>query len=146
MVGNYDKALPFGKIKSNTKQVLLILLNKFNILPYLYKYEVFANMVGSINFQDGIIHFIEVKTINVSYPPAMTSSGEVGRGETNDGNHQPEENVHYRKRQRLARAIKTYLLENKVPDETEWQVDVMAVFLDFNTRRAKIRMTENVLL
>ncbi len=83
--------------------------------------------------KEGIIHFIEVKTINVSH-------------ETNNDNHQPEENVHYQKRQRLARAIKTYFLENKVSDETNWQVDVLAVFLDFNTRQAKIRITENVLL
>lgn len=31
MIGNYDKALPFGKIWSNTKEVLMILLNKFNL-------------------------------------------------------------------------------------------------------------------
>ncbi|MBI4691919.1 MAG: YraN family protein [Candidatus Terrybacteria bacterium] len=31
-------------------------------------------------------------------------------------------------------------------DETEWQVDIMAVFLDFNAKKAKIRTTENVIL
>lgn len=83
--------------------------------------------------KDNILHFIEVKTVNVSH-------------ETKNESYQPEENVHLWKRQRLARAIKTYLLENKVPDETEWQVDVMAIFLDFKTRRARIRLTENVIL
>lgn len=91
--------------------------------------------------KDGIIHFIEVKTIKVS-----KVSYETDETETAKDNHSPEENVHYRKRQRLARAIKTYLLEKKVSYETEWQVDVLAVFLDFNTRQAKIRITENVLL
>ncbi len=80
-----------------------------------------------------ILHFIEVKTVNVSH-------------ETNIESHQPEENIHFWKRQRLARAIKTYLLENKVSDETEWQVDAIAVFLNFKIRRAKIRTTENIIL
>jgi len=31
MVGNYDKILPSRKILSNTKKVLIILLNKFNL-------------------------------------------------------------------------------------------------------------------
>ncbi len=83
--------------------------------------------------KDDILHFIEVKTVNVS-------------PETKNENYQPEENVHLWKRQRLARAIKTYVLENKVADETGWQVDVMAIFLDFKTRRARIRLTENIIL
>ncbi len=74
------------------------------------------------------IHFIEVKAV----------SHETG--------YLPEENVHSWKLKRLGRAIQTYLLENKVSDETEWQLDVMAVFLDFKTRKAKIRITENVIL
>lgn len=88
--------------------------------------------------KDNILHFIEVKT--VSYPPAMTSSGEVGRGETN-----PEENVHFWKQKRLNRAIQTYLAEKNVSCETEWQIDIVAVFLNFKTRRAKIRVTENII-
>ena len=74
------------------------------------------------------IHFIEVKAV----------SRETG--------HLPEENVHPWKLKRLGRAIQTYLLEKKVSDETEWQLDVMAVFLDFKTRKARIRTTENVIL
>ncbi len=78
--------------------------------------------------KDKKVHFVEVKT--VSY----------------ETEYLPEENVHPWKLKRLGRAIQTYLLEKKVSDETEWQLDVMAVFLDFNTRRAKIRTTENVIL
>jgi len=83
--------------------------------------------------KDDILHFIEVKAVNVSH-------------ETKKEGYQPEENVHFWKRQRLAKAIKTYLLENKVPDETEWQVDIMAIFIDFKIRKAKIRLTENIIL
>lgn len=82
--------------------------------------------------KDNILHFIEVKTI-VS---RVTNSFDV---------HLPEENVHYWKQKRLARAVQTYLLENKIPDETEYQIDIMAVFLDFKTKKAKIRITRNVI-
>jgi len=58
--------------------------------------------------------------------------------------HMPEENVHPWKRKRLARAIQTYLLEKE--SETEWQIDIMAVFLDFNSKKPKLRITKNVIL
>ena len=78
--------------------------------------------------KDNVLHFIEVKTVS---------------GETD---HLPEENVHLWKRKRLARVIQTYLLDKKVSDETEWQINIMAVFLDFTSRKAKIRVTSNVIL
>ena len=77
--------------------------------------------------KDDILHFIEVKSVSCE-------------------TYQPEENMHFWKRKRLTRAIQTYLSEKKVSCETEWQVDIIAVFLDFKSRRAKIRVTENVIL
>lgn len=77
--------------------------------------------------KNGILHFIEVKT--VSYETVH-----------------PEENVHFWKRQRLARIIQTYLVEKDVSYETEWQVDIIAVFIDPKTKTSKLRITENVLL
>jgi len=64
--------------------------------------------------------------------------------ETDD--HRPEENVHPWKLRRLHRAIQTYLLDKKVSDEIEWQLDVVAVFLDMKTREARVRIIENVIL
>jgi len=78
--------------------------------------------------KDKKIYFVEVKTVS-----RVT-------------NYLPEENVHPWKLKRLGRAIQTYLLEKNVSDETEWQFDVMAVFLDFNTRKARIRVVENVII
>ncbi len=96
--------------------------------------------------KDNILHFIEVKT--VSYLPATLSRSEGGRGETSN----PEENVHFWKRQRLARVIQTYLAGkissdiSDISDDTEWQVDVMAIFIDKKTGETKSRITENILL
>jgi putative endonuclease len=78
--------------------------------------------------KDNFLHFIEVKSVS------------------HETDFAPEENVHPWKQKRLTRVIQTYLLDKKIPDNIEWQIDVMAVFLDFAKRTAKIRMTENVIL
>ena len=74
-----------------------------------------------------ILHFIEVK------------------GAT-DSNVKPEENVSPWKLKRLWRAIQTWFLDHEDFAEMEWQIDVMAVFLDFERKKAKIRWTKNVIL
>lgn len=83
-------------------------------------------IVGSEN----TIHFIEVKgsIFNAKYE------------------HKPEDNVHMWKRKRLWRAIQTWLGEHPEYEDFDWQVDIMAVFLDLNAKKAKIRWTKNVIL
>ncbi len=98
--------------------------HSFDILDRNYRKK--WGEIDIVAKKDDILHFIEVKT--VSY-------------ETN-----PEDNIHFWKRQRLARAIKTYLLEKDVSGETDWQVDSMAVFLDSKTGTSNIRMIENIIL
>lgn len=56
----------------------------------------------------------------------------------------PEENIHLWKQRRMARAIQTYLLEKRIPEDQEWQIDVIAVFLDFSKKHAIIRHMEDV--
>lgn len=55
----------------------------------------------------------------------------------------PEENVHYFKKKRLEKAVLSYLAEHKYPEDTEWQIDVIAIELDPNTKKANIRHIEN---
>ena len=75
------------------------------------------------------LHFIEVKTV-------------VGFRSNDD--YQAEDNVHPWKLQRFSRAIQTYLLQRNVPDEKEWQVDVLTVELDFETRRARVKLLPDI--
>ncbi len=86
--------------------------------------------IDIIGEKDGVVHFIEVKT--VGHP--------LRAGE----DYEPEENVHPWKLKRLSRVIQSYILENDLPDDISWQVDVAAVFLDFARRTAKIRVTFDV--
>lgn len=87
------------------------------------------------------IHFVEVKTIkyhlNVSCETDNYVTREIFR---------PEENVHSAKLKRLHRAIQTYLSEKHVSHETEWQIDVVTVLLDLETKKAKVEIIENVIL
>jgi hypothetical protein len=39
--------------------------------------------------------------------------------------------MHPQKIKRLHRAIQTYLLDHKVPENREWQLDLACAFLDF---------------
>jgi len=79
-----------------------------------------------------LLSFIEVKS--------------VSRENGSRGTYRPEENVSPTKLKRLHRAIRTYLLDRKVPDSREWRVDVACVYLDFSTRKAKVEMLENIIL
>ena len=81
----------------------------------------------------GRVHFIEVKT--ASYVP-----DQVG-----EGGYRPEENVHPKKLERMRRVIQSYLLEKHL-DESEWQFDVLAVFLDIEKKIARCRVTSDVVL
>jgi putative endonuclease len=76
--------------------------------------------------KDGL-HFIEVKSIS-------------------NPNFRPEDAVRKWKKERMARAIKTYLLERKILDETNIIIDIAAVFLDFEHNKARIRLLENIIL
>ena len=90
--------------------------------------------------KDGL-HFIEVKSLTVKpyfVPPRGTSQGK--------DEYLPEANIRLWKKQRMTRAIKTYLLDRKISDDQDFQIDIAAVFLDFTHKKARIRMLENVIL
>ncbi|MEK7558244.1 MAG: YraN family protein [Patescibacteria group bacterium] len=79
--------------------------------------------------KEKVIHFVEVKTV-----VGKISSGIM-----------PEENVHREKLKRLFRTIETYCAQNKTGDG-EWQLDVIAIFLDIDSKEARVRMTENIVV
>ena len=74
-----------------------------------------------------ILKFVEVKAI---------SRGTV----------RPEENMHPAKLRRLHRAVQTYLLDHRVGEGVEWQIDLACVSLDFSTRKARVELFENIVL
>ncbi|MFO0718573.1 MAG: YraN family protein [Candidatus Paceibacterota bacterium] len=75
----------------------------------------------------GILHFIEVKTV---------SREKAG--------YRAEDNIHFRKIQRIERTIQVYLLKRNVPHETRFQIDGVTVYLDPSSRQAGVKMIENI--
>ncbi|MBL7155180.1 MAG: YraN family protein [Candidatus Portnoybacteria bacterium] len=75
------------------------------------------------------IIFIEVKTRTVFQGQSLS----------------PEENVRFDKKQKLIRTAQTYLLEKKYPPETSWQIDVIAVELNLQTRKANLKHIKNAI-
>ena len=69
----------------------------------------------------------------------------------------PEENINYHKKAQLSRIINTYLKDSQVrgvinqeidrrQGEVNWQIDVIAIELDFNSHNARVEHIENILL
>ena len=116
----------------------------FNILDknYLKKW----GEIDIVAKSGGVLRFIEVKTVKRDLL-FYNKKGVIGiRGEE----YRPEENVHPKKLERLHRVIQSYLMEKEAlkPDASgatgEWQLDIVAVYLDEPHKLAKVEMMENI--
>jgi putative endonuclease len=81
-----------------------------------------------------IVRFIEVKSVS------RESIGDITK-ESDD--HRPEEMVHQYKLQKIARTAEMYM--NHKNDTRDFQIDVVGVFLNMQSRSAKCRLFEQVL-
>ena len=70
--------------------------------------------------------FIEVKTQNQKFE------------------WRPEENITRHKKHQLSRIVTTYLKANRIPEDQNWRVDVLAITLDFKTKNAQIEHIQNI--
>lgn len=86
--------------------------------------------------KDKKVYFVEVKSV--------VRDLEKVTQETPD-DYRPEDNMHPWKLQRLSRAIQTYILSKKL-DDREWQVDLLVVYLDRKTRKARVRVVSDIIL
>jgi len=77
--------------------------------------------------KSNIIHFVEVKTV---------THGTL--------EYRPEDNMHPWKLKRLSRAIQTYLLDKRL--DCDWQLDLITVKMDQQTRKARIELIENIII
>lgn len=83
--------------------------------------------IDIVSDREGVLHFVEVKSV----------SREAIR---------PEENMHEGKLRRLHRAIQTYILEKKIPESKNWQIDLACVFIDVQNKKARVELMENIVL
>ncbi len=87
--------------------------------------------------KDNKLHFVEVKSVSRDLSSVIR--------ETNDS-YSPEDNMHPWKLQRLSRVIQSYLLDKNVSDETEWQFDLVTVYIDTSKRLSKVFLLEDIVL
>ncbi len=85
--------------------------------------------------KDRVIHFVEVKTVSRETVP-----------EAGSDNYSPEDNIHPWKRRRFARTIETYLLERRINEERDWQVDSIAVYVNQAGEVLKVDQLEDIIL
>lgn len=93
--------------------------------------------VDIIASKDNKLYFCEVKSKSVN------SILDVSH-ETNT--YRPEDNMHPWKVKRLSRTIQTYLLDRNIPQSTEWEVDLLVVFLDIKSKKAKVKVVKDIIL
>lgn len=124
-----------GEIGENIAEKFLV-KQGFSVLDRNYTKK--WGEIDIVAQKDNKIYFIEVKS--VSHMPSKISSAE-GEDEYN-----PEDNVHPWKMKRLSRTIQTYLLDKKIGDDIEWQVDLLVVYLDMKTKKAKIKVVSDLIL
>ncbi|KKQ35845.1 MAG: hypothetical protein US50_C0004G0034 [Candidatus Nomurabacteria bacterium GW2011_GWB1_37_5] len=90
-----------------------------------------------VAFRDHIYYFIEVKSV----------SCEITKGKvTHVTNSRPESNIDFRKVGRLKRAIQTYMISLKLGENDPWKFEVISVFIDRSTKKAKIRHLKDIIL
>ena len=88
--------------------------------------------------KDGRFHFVEVKSVS---KPNLDDINH----ETLDEYH-PEDNMHPWKLKRLSRTVQTYLLSKQIPEEKEWQVDLLVVFLSLKDKLARVKVVKDIIL
>ncbi len=103
---------------------------------YLKKY----GEIDVVAIKDRKIHFIEVKSV-------LRHRKNV---QNNKSEYLPEENIHHWKIKRLSRTIESYLLDKKKKIkgglESDWQFDVIVVFIFSEEKTAEVKFLQNIML
>lgn len=79
--------------------------------------------------KDSVIIFVEVKTIASAL----------------SGGYFPEDKVDFQKQRKLKQLAESWLIKNKLPLDSKWQIDVVSIRVDLNSKKAKIRHLENAI-
>lgn len=72
-----------------------------------------------------LISFVEVKTIE------------------ENKSFNPEERVDFPKQRKLIKLAEIWLNQNKIPLDTKWQIDVVGIKINIDSKKAKIRHFQN---
>ena len=91
--------------------------------------------------KDNKLLFVVVISVSID----LSGVTHVTNAKGNDS-YNPEDNMHPWKLQRLSRVIQSYLLDKNVSDETDWQFDLVTVYIDKNKRLSRVFLLEDIVL
>ena len=74
-----------------------------------------------------LISFVEVKTLKDKL----------------DKGFSPEQKVDFSKQRKILKAAESWLMEKKIPFDSKWQIDVVSVEINSDSKKAKIRHFPN---
>jgi putative endonuclease len=75
--------------------------------------------------KDNVLSFVEVKTL------------------AGNKNFSPEDKVDFLKQKKIIKTAESYFLEKKISFDRAWQIDVIAIRIDLESKKAKIRHIKN---
>ena len=94
--------------------------------------------------KDNRLYFVEVKSVSSVGIETLADKRENVTRETD--NYRPEDNMHPWKLLRLSKIIQTYLLTKSIDESTEWQVDLLVVFIDTKNKKARVKVVKDIIL
>lgn len=81
--------------------------------------------------KNNIISFVEVKTLTKTSGEQLSVIS-------------PEDKVNFFKKRKIIKMAEFWLMEKKIPLDSKWQIDVMAIKIDSNLKKAKINYFSNI--
>lgn len=125
-----------NEIGKKGEDIATIYLKDKNFILIERNYHCRGGEIDIIATKDKKIYFVEVKTKKIS-----------SFKEISDMSFRPENNISHEKRKRLLKAIHNYLNYRKI-DESKTDIEIMSliVFLNIETKQAKIKVYEKIIL
>ena len=107
--------------------------------------------IDIVGKKDGQIIFFEVKTVTRAtfrdkFPyNDLWPDGVSCESKEMEDDYEPEDNIHPWKLKRLARTMEIYLSDKNIDDDdVDWQLDILAVYVDQEGKLLKIDRLEDV--
>jgi len=128
-VGAYGEQIALNYLKNKGYTVLDI--------NYLKKWGELDIVARETLGNKQMIHFVEVKTVSYETKAALTQA-------VTHETWSPEDNVHFKKIQRMNRTIESWLSENNC--DLDWQIDIAAVRIVLREKFASVKYIPNIIL
>jgi len=71
---------------------------------------------------------------------------EVKTAVGNDQAFAPEDRVNFQKQRKIVKAGQSWLMKNKISQDSKWQIDVLGIRVDEVNKKAQIRHFKNIII